>query len=281
MSTPCAPPARRRGRKNKKNATASLKSHLPDMGTNRKENTMNELEIKAKLDQLSDFQAHRDLLDADKRTLLEDVKIPEEVQAIVKNGMERISKVGETFEPYLNELRTATTEKTTAIVLEAEKKLSAIVIPPAIRDMLAEIDRQRADVVAKRTAEIEALSSALTKVQVDVSAKINATKMTIQTEIEAQTADVYKAIAQRKAEIEAEFAGKAEAVDDNIRKLTEEIKAEVKTLGTSVKADHFHAVYVKGRITWDTSKMDGYAVGHPEVLFMRKEGDPSVTLRPI
>ena len=220
---------------------------------------MNEIEIKSRLDQLSDFQAHRDLLDADKRALLDDVKIPAEVEAIVSAGMKQMSEVENSFAPTMKALQD-----------EATTKLAGIVIPEEIKAALAEIDRQR-----------KTVQDGLFSRECEIRARIRAVKDEVQAGVEAKTADVYKAIAQRKAEIEAEFAGKAEAVDDNIRKLTEEIKAEVKALGVSVKADHFQAVYVKGRITWDTSKMDGYAVGHPEVLFMRKEGEPSVTLRRI
>ena len=220
---------------------------------------MNETEIKSMLDALSDFQAHRDLLDADKRTLLEDVKIPAEVEAIVSAGMKQMGEVEGSFFATLQSLRG-----------EAEEKLALITIPEEIKTALAEIDRQRA---AIRTHQSDQEN--------EIAQRIRDIKAEVQSSVEARTKDIYAAIAQRKAEIEAEFAGKAEAVDDNIRKLTEEIKAEVKAIGASVKADHFQAVYVKGRITWDTSKMDGYAVGHPEVLFMRREGEPSVTLRRI
>jgi len=220
---------------------------------------MNEAEIKTKLDALSEYQAHRDLLDGEKRKLLDDVKIPEEVQNIVTAGMKQMSDVEGSFSPSLKSIQE-----------DADKKLAEIVVPDEIRAALAEIDRQR-----------KAVQDARFTSECAIREQIRTMKAEVQASVEAKTKDVYDAIAQRKAEIEVEFSGKSEAVDENIRKLTEEIKAEVKALGTSVKGDHFQAVYVKGRVTWDTSKMDGYAVGHPEVLFMRKEGDPSVTLRRI
>lgn len=220
---------------------------------------MNELEIKSKLDQLSDFQAHRDLLEADKRALLEEVQVPEEVQAIVSAGLKQASEVFVSFTPEVE-----------ASIAQEKAELDAIVVPEEIKVALAEIDTKRAAVSGRYRAQ-----------DAQRRETIAAQQTAIRTRVEAETQGVYTALAQRKAEIEAEFAGKADAVDDNIRKLTEEIKADVKTLGATVKADHFQAVYVKGRVTWDTSKMDGYAVGHPEVLFMRKEGEPSVTLRRI
>jgi hypothetical protein len=45
---------------------------------------MTEAEIKTKLDTLSEYQAHRDLLEADKRKFLDEVKIPAEVEAEAK-----------------------------------------------------------------------------------------------------------------------------------------------------------------------------------------------------
>ena len=83
------------------------------------------------------------------------------------------------------------------------------------------------------------------------------------------------------AEVETEFSGKGETADTNISTLTAEVKEMVVHAGESVKGEHFHAVYVKGRISWDTKGLDGFALTHPEILYMRKEGDPSVTLRRI
>ena len=66
---------------------------------------MNEIEIKQALDTLSDWQARRDLMESDKRALLEDVTVPAEVEAIVKANMRRMSEVESQFTPYLNDLK--------------------------------------------------------------------------------------------------------------------------------------------------------------------------------
>ena len=88
-------------------------------------------------------------------------------------------------------------------------------------------------------------------------------------------------IKAKLAEIDAEFSDKTSAVNENIANLEAEVKEAVKGLGASVKANFLHAVWVKGRVSWDTKAMDGYAVGHPEILFMRNEGEPSVSLRKV
>jgi len=217
------------------------------------------METNEKLDQLAEFQSQRDSIEIEKRALLDEVKIPSEVEEIVSEGMKKMSEVESTFAPLIKELED-----------DVNAQLAIIVIPDEIKIALEEIDRQRAEV---RTYQ--------RNMEADISQRIRLTRNEIQADVDAKTKDIYNAIAQRKAEIEVEFSGKAEAVDENIKKLTEEIKSDVLTLGVSVKGKHYQGIYVKGRVTWDTSKMDGYAVGHPEVLFMRKEGDPSCTIRKI
>jgi len=86
-------------------------------------------------------------------------------------------------------------------------------------------------------------------------------------------------IKAKLAEIEAEFADKSEAVNANIASLEAEVKQAVIEHGASVKSTFLHAVWTKGRVSWDTKSLDGYATAHPELLSFRKEGEPSVGLR--
>jgi hypothetical protein len=51
--------------------------------------------------------------------------------------------------------------------------------------------------------------------------------------------------------------------------------------GASVKAKFLHAVFTKGRVSWDTKMLDGLALAFPRLNEARKEGDPSVSLRKI
>ena len=220
---------------------------------------MNEIEIKTKLDTLAEYQAQRDLMEANKRALLDEAKIPAEVEAIVNLGMQEIGKVEMSFIPTFN-----------ALSKEEDAELAKIVIPDEIKAALVEIDRQRAAVKAARFAQ-----------DAEIRKRIQAIKTEIQARVEAETRGVYTAISQRRAEIEAEFSGKSEAVDENIRKLTDEIKDNVKFLRRSVKSDHFHAIYVSGRVTWNTDKMEAWTIDHPFLLAARKEGEPSCTLRRI
>ena len=88
-------------------------------------------------------------------------------------------------------------------------------------------------------------------------------------------------IKQAIADIELEYAGMSEGVDENITKLTAEIKDDVIQLGGTVKGDHLMATWNKGRVSWDTKSLDGYAIAHPELTQFRKEGEPSVSIRKV
>ena len=51
--------------------------------------------------------------------------------------------------------------------------------------------------------------------------------------------------------------------------------------GATAKGVHLMAVWAKGRETWDTSRLAGFAVAHPELLELRKIGEPTVAIRAI
>ena len=100
---------------------------------------------------------------------------------------------------------------------------------------------------------------------------------TIQPELDAIMAGV-------KAEIdtlEVEYNQRIAAGLEFAGKLESEIKVAVIANGASVKATHLHAVYTKGRITWDGKKLDGMMSLIPQLADARNVGDPSVTIRKV
>ena len=124
------------------------------------------------------------------------------------------------------------------------------------------------------------MSESEIKQKLDTLAEYQAQRDAALLEKQALIDAIYTAeIKARVAEIEAEFAGKTEGVNTNIAALEAEIKQAVLTHGASVKGSFFHAVFAKGRVSWDTKSLDGYAAAHPELLSFRKEGEPSVSLR--
>lgn len=88
-------------------------------------------------------------------------------------------------------------------------------------------------------------------------------------------------IKQQIADIETEFATTFASIDTGLIMLESEIKTDVLEYGSSVKGQHLRALWTRGRVSWDTRALDGYAVAHPEILPMRKSGDPSVSIRDV
>jgi len=97
--------------------------------------------------------------------------------------------------------------------------------------------------------------------------------------VESMDAAFPEELRQILKDIEAEFAGRMEVVNEKIAALEKEIKDDVLEHGETVKGNFLMAVYNKGRVSWNTKALEGYAVAHPEVAAFRKEGNPSVSIR--
>ena len=231
------------------------------------------MNIEQKLDQLAEFYSQKDALELRKRELLNEIQVPAEIEQIVKNGMARQA-----------EMEANTRKAVDAQNEKLDQEIAAIVIPEELKAALAEIERQRNELMQKfDSVNVQRQTIALKKRENETAAMeaLAIRKRALLEEVEAQTRNVYDEINRRKDEIEFEFNGKANDADANIKKLEAEIKAEVKAEGKSVKGKYFHAVYVKGRVTWNTDKMDAWVIDHPFLKEARKEGEPSITLRRI
>lgn len=215
--------------------------------------------IEEKLDALAEYNAQKDLLAITKRELLDEVKIPDEVLAIMDQADMTKKKIYEDHEAGLAHINQ-----------EAKDKLELITIPEEIKAALEAIDQQRRKVEAVRQQNEKYLNGLMETKRLDVEAQTR-----------AKTQAVYDEVAQRKRDIEAEFSGKGADVDANIKALEAEIKAEVVAGKKTVKGKFFQAVYVKGRVTWNTDKMEAWMNDHPFLAAARKEGEPSVTLRKV
>jgi len=79
--------------------------------------------------------------------------------------------------------------------------------------------------------------------------------------------------------LEEERAAVCFGVDQRIEKLERNIRSSVLAEGSSIKGTRLQAVYVKGRTTWDSRLLQGYAVAHPEIEAFKKVGNPSVSIR--
>lgn len=88
-------------------------------------------------------------------------------------------------------------------------------------------------------------------------------------------------IKNRLAWLQAEQLTKENDLNETIARLESEVRQDVLFVGVTVKSGSLMAVWNKGRVSWDSKLLDGYAVAHPEILAARKEGDPSVTIRTV
>lgn len=229
--------------------------------------------IEEKLDALAEYYSQKDALELRKRELLDEVKIPDEIQQIVKAGMDKGREIDAEMKARID-----------AYNKTIDAEIAQVKIPDELKAALAEIDKQRAELMNKfsefeeKRNEIEQQKRDNYTYEVE---QIKVIRDQLTAEVEAKTAKVYEDVRQRRIEIEIEFNGKADDAEENIKKLEAEIKADVKSEGKSVKGKFFHAVYVKGRVTWNTDKMDAWLVDHPFLKEARKEGEPSITLRRI
>ena len=88
-------------------------------------------------------------------------------------------------------------------------------------------------------------------------------------------------IRQILADIDAEFAPRLEAAELAAGILRAEIEADVIGQGATVRGSSLMAIWNKGRVSWDSKKLDGMMSLIPQLRDARKEGEPSITFRKI
>ena len=81
--------------------------------------------------------------------------------------------------------------------------------------------------------------------------------------------------------INERYAPQLAETADTITALENDIRLDVLQYGVTVKGAHLQAVWMKGRQSWDSARLEGYAVAHPEIAQFRKVGEPSVTIRSV
>lgn len=86
-------------------------------------------------------------------------------------------------------------------------------------------------------------------------------------------------IKARLDEIEAEFTPIFANINTRNQELIDMIKAEVVAAGETVSGEFHQAVYMKGRTSWDSKSLEGYAAAHPEILQFKTIGSPSVSIK--
>ena len=85
-------------------------------------------------------------------------------------------------------------------------------------------------------------------------------------------------IKQQIQDIEDEIAPDLERFDEVIQTLSEDIKDRCISNGASVKGEHMRVSFVKGRVSWDSKGLSGFAIAHPEILAFQKTGNPTARI---
>jgi hypothetical protein len=82
-------------------------------------------------------------------------------------------------------------------------------------------------------------------------------------------------------DIDKDFLGDEQAAANRIGELYNRIKEETLKFGSTVTGQFKQAVFVKGRVTWLTRELNGYAADHPEIEKFRQTGDASCSIREV
>jgi len=254
--------------------------------------------IEKKLEKLTEFRAARDMIEFQKRALMDEVKVPAEVLEVQNRANDAAQKYAAAQQRKIDELRA-----------ECAAKMAEIEVPAEVAEVLKRIDHQRGMVRVFQEQQEKTMRDA-----------IDAKRAELFEASKHETENVYSDLAARKAEIEAEFAGKERDADINIANLEKEIKADIiaraaEKIAEDIEADDlsikgglYHAVYARGRVTWKAESLDKVIKKLAEVtreidafvandqlgtirkmvsdavmvmMKSRKEGDPSVALRKI
>ena len=196
------------------------------------------------LDMLSEYQAQQAAIEMQKRELLDQVKIPAEVL----NAQDEANKRRQAIDSAMwnrQKLTDQIRNESLAQVVDPE-------MPPEFVAALEEARRKRAEIMS--AADAQNVANRL---------EANEAKVKIDTDLQAQVKEVYAQVETRKREIAAEFADKEQAVENNIAALTDRVKESAKADKKTVKGQYLMAVYVNGRVTWNTDMLDGMIVVFP------------------
>lgn len=86
-------------------------------------------------------------------------------------------------------------------------------------------------------------------------------------------------IKNRIVAIKTSYADRIHVANTNVASTKATIKEGALEVGSTVKGKDYMAVWAKGKMTWDSKGLEGYAVAHPEVKAFRKQGKPYVSIK--
>ena len=93
--------------------------------------------------------------------------------------------------------------------------------------------------------------------------------------------EVLATVKTQLADLDAEFEPMLCGAQEKIIETEARVKEAVLTEGKTVKGARLMAVWAKGRVSWDTKKLDGLMIALPQLKECRSEGQPSVSIRTV
>jgi len=101
----------------------------------------------------------------------------------------------------------------------------------------------------------------------------------VRAEYEQRREAVLEVVRAQLEALDSEFGELIHAAKDAVAQCEAEVREAVLQVGESVKQEGIHAVFVRGRVSWDSEALSRYAETHPEVKDFRSVGAPSVSIR--
>jgi hypothetical protein len=115
--------------------------------------------------------------------------------------------------------------------------------------------------------------------QLERLAQARRSEAAVQAEYQKRHAAVMEQVRAELESLDAEFSSRLRAANEEVSRLEAEVRKIVLQHGESVKHGGIQAVYVRGRVSWDTRALNRYAETHSELQQFRKVGAPSVSIR--
>ncbi len=115
--------------------------------------------------------------------------------------------------------------------------------------------------------------------KLDELAELQVTADVTRIDYETKRAEILKAVETELDALDTEFEPLLNLTQERIAQLEAEIRQDVLKHGASVRGNSLHAVYYRGRVSWNTRGLDEYASTHPEIVEFRTQGEPGVQLR--
>ena len=108
--------------------------------------------------------------------------------------------------------------------------------------------------------------------------EVNAALEITRLDYEAQRAAILATVQNELDELAAEYEPLLATARERLQTLENDAKQQVIATGETAKVEGLAVVFVKGRTSWNTKALDGYAAAHPEIEQFRTQGQPSARI---